>query len=651
MNHFTRLISATLLCAALAFQGCSATKNLPKETLSSPVPMGQVGGDQTLFLPKNAFPSKPSQPPALSQAPANLHVTGQALGLKPMVWLYASPTSKALYASSAADFQNNIRQWETFLSKYHVPFKTITSPAQLESSTPGVLVLPSLVALSDKERLAIDQFRQAGGSVLSSWLTGVRDEQGTWLGFDFMNKVLNVDVLGDTEGEDAENYLLPFGNGAISHSVNAGQRIWLERIKGHYPLRLRSQQTAAVISDWSRTAIRQKPSATLVFNETPQLSGALSRSVHFGYSERLWVSADPKAIEALAHNALTWLLRQPDSHLSAWPYPYRGALSVVVDAPEVVDELDLAFASSVAQAGAKTSFYTLTSELAKSAATLKSIQAQGHELGYMADRFEGFDKQSADVQQKRLLTMQDELKTAGLTTGKSLGFHAPMESTDTTTRQLLNQLGFTHVVSANDTTEDRLPFTTPRSSASPLAQHPMVTLPRTLSDPEVLINEGDPAEGLKQALAEFDLSLHMGGLTLVRFQNQTLLNEEALMAIFSQYKQNTAHLWSATTADVAHWWLDHERLKVGLTAVKAGYQLTVTLSPGEPLTLPAAVIVNLPYPHDQLSLTALGHTMIDMKIQALDPWRTAVSMGALKPGSYRWLMQFTHALAPNAASK
>ncbi|MDD5481320.1 hypothetical protein, partial [Rhodoferax sp.] len=188
MNHFNRLISATLLCAALAIQGCSATKNLPKETLSSPVPMGQVVDDQTLFLPKNAFPSKPSQPPALSQAPANLHVTGQALGLKPMVWLYASPTSKTLYASSAADFQNNIRQWETFLSKYHVPFKTIASPAQLESSTPGVLVLPSLVALSDKERLAIGQFRQAGGSVLSSWLTGVRDEQGTWLGFDFMNK-------------------------------------------------------------------------------------------------------------------------------------------------------------------------------------------------------------------------------------------------------------------------------------------------------------------------------------------------------------------------------------------------------------------------------------------------------------------------------
>ena len=46
----------------------------------------------------------------------------------------------------------------------------------------GVLLLPSVVALSQADRDAIKKFRQRGGSILSTWLTGVRTENGDWVG-------------------------------------------------------------------------------------------------------------------------------------------------------------------------------------------------------------------------------------------------------------------------------------------------------------------------------------------------------------------------------------------------------------------------------------------------------------------------------------
>jgi hypothetical protein len=204
-----------------------------------------------------------------------------------MVWLYASPTSKTYYAASSIDFKDSLRLWEVFLKKYKIPYKVVLAVDKLEASAPGVLVLPSLIALSEREKLAIIKFRSQGGSVLSSWLTGVRDDKGHWQGFSFMRDSIGAMVLGDTEDEQEENFIMPHGDGAITHSLPAGQRVWFERVKGIYPLRLSGQQPAAQIMNWSRTTLRNKPGTTIVFGEQRQPSGVLSRSVTLGYPERL----------------------------------------------------------------------------------------------------------------------------------------------------------------------------------------------------------------------------------------------------------------------------------------------------------------------------------------------------------------------------
>lgn len=654
MNNRAGWVWGFVLCCVLVLQGCAAD-GVPK---AQPIGENQDGAvaktlNDDAFIPKGIFQNPGKKGPSTVAYDNQLSdvekssTLGRAAALTPTVWLYTSPSFKNFSEGTELDSGINTKVWETFLRKYQIPFKTITSPENLETSTPGILVLPSLVVLSEREKQAIVKFRGQGGSVLSTWLTGVRDERGDWLGFSFMKTGLNVDVVGDTQAEEEANFMMVYGDSPVLHSLLAGQRIWIERLKGVYPLRLQGQQAAAQIMDWSRLSIGEKLNTMIAFGEHRQSTGVLSRAVVLGYPERLWRSADPKAMEAIAHNALTWLARQPDVRLAAWPYPYSGALSIAVDAPDVVDDLDLLFAERVEELGGKVTFYPLSVNAVKSAPALKKLQEKGHELGYMADRYEGFEGQPSDKQATRINLMQQEFLQAGLSTGTTVGFNAPLQSLDKTTQSLLNQQGFTYYVAFMDATDGRLPVLISRATGVASTSEPLVMLPRTQSGPEDLMAEGDPDEGLKKYLAEFESASPMGGLQFVRFPNQTLLTDEQLDAIFGQMKTHAKRLWVAPNGAVARWWLERNRVSVQMDGANGALRLSVTVAGTAPLLLQPSVTVNLPYANDVLKLVPLGPQSATVTMVSLDPWRTAVSLGQLSPGTHRWQMQFERAANVN----
>ena len=654
MNIRAGWVWGFVLFCVLVLQGCAADGG------SKPQPVGETQDGTSVktlsddtFIPKGIFqkPGKKDPSPVvydnrLSDA-EKASTMGRAAALVPTVWLYTSPSFKKFSEGTELDSGVNAKVWETFLRKYQIPFKNINSPENLEASTPGILVLPSLVVLSEREKQAIIKFRGQGGSVLSTWLTGVRDESGDWVGFSFMKTGLNVDVVGDTQAEEEENFLMAYGDSPVIHSLLAGERTWIERLSGVYPLRLQGQQAAAQIMDWSRLSIGEKVNTVVAFGEHRQSTGVLSRAVVLGYPERLWRSADPKVMEAIAHNALTWLARQPNVRLAAWPHPYSSALSIAVDAPDVVDDLDLLFAERVEEIGGRVTFYPLTINAVKSANALKKLQEKGHELGYMADRYEGFEGQPSDKQASRLSLMQQEFRQAGLSTGGTIGINPPLQSQDKTTQSLLNEQGFTYYVAFMDATDGRLPVLIPRASGVASTTEPLVMLPRTQSGPEDLMAEGDPDEGLKKYLAEFESALPMGGLLFVRFPNQTLLTDEQLDLIFGQMKNHANRLWVAPNGAVARWWLERSRVGVQMDVTHGALRLSVTVAGTTPLAMQPSVTVNLPYANDILKLVPLGPQSATVNMVPLDPWRIAVSLGQLPPGTHRWQMQFERAANVN----
>jgi hypothetical protein len=217
-------------------------------------------------------------------------------------------------------------------------------------------------------------------------LTGVRNESGDWRGFEFMEEALGVRVAGNTEDGEDDNFMIVHGDNPVTHAIPAGTRVWLERVKAMLPLRLVGANYAAHIMDWSRTYSHEKKTGVITFDEQKQPGGKYSRSVSFGYPEQVWMSADPKMLEAIAHNALAWLFRQPDAYLSAWPHPYSSGMVLAVEGSEEVAEVDSDFAKRVESVGGKATYFVLSDNMAKSGPIIKRIQKRGHEIAYFGDK-------------------------------------------------------------------------------------------------------------------------------------------------------------------------------------------------------------------------------------------------------------------------
>ncbi len=631
------------------------------------------------FLPKSAFgkesaPKPAENKPTASQDSANKPAVSPPAVSQPLiskespvplaaeVLLYASPTTQVYFEAGELDASESRTAWETFLKKYKIPFKVLVNPSQLERSRSGVLILPSSVALSKKEQQAIVDFRARGGSVLASWLCGVRDEKGVWLGFGFMEAAFDVKVAGDTAADKDDNFLMPHGDSPISHYLPAGQRIWLERAKQWPTLRLAGRFAAAHIMDWSRTFAIQKTTSAITFDERDLDSGGTSRSVVLGYPERLWRTADPKHLEAIAHNALTWLRRLPSAYTAAWPAPYSSALLLAVDAAENIVEADLALAKYLEDIGARATFYTLGDNAAKSAANLKALQSRGHELALMGDKFAGFRGQAIATQAGRLDNMLARVKDAGLSLPTHPGFHAPTESYDKNTEALLRQRGFGHYIAFMDATDARLPFsvrstpglasgaasalTAATVTSTDLAKVDTIVLPRTQRGPEDATEEGDYDDGIKSFFAEISLVEKMAGLSVIRLPNQGLLTLDQMAEIVDELKTRRERTWMATAARIADWWRERERVAVRLDGAADAPVLTLEVLGTEPIKEAVTVWVNLPTSGQSLRLipiSTVGPAENMPTITSVDPWRAGVLVSGLAPGTYRWQVQFIKA--------
>jgi hypothetical protein len=454
-----------------------------------------------------------------------------------------------------------------------------------------------------------------------------------------MENSLDVKVVGNNEGEKDDSFLMPHGDNPVIHALPAGQRVWMEHAKDWYPLRLAGRNSAADIMDWSRTVTVGKPSSSMVFDERRQPSGNISRSVVLGYPERLWRSGDPKALEAIAHNSLMWLLRQPSAFVSNWPYPYASAFVMAVGAYEVVVDVDLLFAKMMEDAGGRATYYMLSENALKSSKVLQQIQARGHEVAYHGDRFEGLKDLPLAVQAKRMDTMVSEMKAAGFDIPTNAGFDPPMASYDQVTEKLLKDRGVGHILAFMGTTDARLPYFAPMDAGTPRPGNAMVILPRTQSGPEDLLDL-NPDTGLDTFLSELAVVEQMAGLSVASIPNQSLLTNEQQAEIFKYLKARQQRMWLATAGQVAEWWREHDRVSARLESAAPAPLLTITINGKDRLKKAAAVWVNLPESGNSLRLVARGNHEKSPRIASVDGWRAAVVLEGFAPGEYQWQVYF-----------
>jgi hypothetical protein len=551
------------------------------------------------------------------------------------VLIYASPTTTAYFAALGVDYQQNLAVWQDFLTRHDILFEVVKDVDVLVyHRSPDVLLLPSAVALNDAERNAIQLYRKRGGAVLATWLSGVRGPLGEWTGFGFMSGSLNTTVVGDTSADKDDVYINPYGDSPVTHQLPAGLRIWTARSEGWYPLRLAGVNSAASIVDWSRNVSSSRASSVISYNERVQANGLSSRAVVLGYPERTWLAADPVAMDAIAYDALSWVARRPAAYLGTWPAHHRSALLMALDESNGISANEDRYAKLAEKLAGHATYFVLTQQLADAHAQLKALQARGHEVAYLGDRFESYHGLQENEQQRRIEQMLGEIKDNALQ-GLHQGFHAPMEGYDQVTMKVLAAKRFRYMIGDPGVLESRLPaYATEGDTAG------LLVLPRTQSGPDDVLGEG---HDFKDFLAEFSLSERMGGLNVIRIPSASAMQSHQWEQFSVALRQRDKTMWVASGLEVADWWQERSRVRVSLDSSVTPAMLTVDVGGQVALQQPVTVMVNLPSLHAGLTLLPDdGERAIPVVIRR-DVWRADVVLGNLPPGSHHWFLRFDEA--------
>ncbi len=628
---------ATGVLAALVAAGCAGT-GVVKSSASAPATGAMNPTDPAYFLPAAAFDAEGKRIGAPStQAPAPSPGLA-ALPFRPQVLLYLSPASRGFYKRGGVNPAINQLMWERFLAKYEIPYRVIDDLAKLAPTDSGVLVLPGNAALGDDERQAIVDFRARGGSLFASWLLGTHDASGAWRGFDWMESLLGIGVIGSTAADEEDRYINPYGDAPVIHALPAGSRIWTERAAGWWPLRVSGRNEAAQIRTWSRTMDKPKPQVVAAFDEATTATGATSRMVYFGWPERLWMAADPAKHEGLLYDSLSWLLRQPSAWVANWPQARQSAWVTAVYMADIFNDNDLPFADRLAARDMKATYFILGFEIDKSAETLKALQKRGHEMAYEGDEYTGFKDVPIAEQTARMDKMRQDIAASGLVIREPAGFYPPMDDVDDNTFAAAARQPFAYMPTWIQATDGCVPFLYAGAGAEGRAQ-PLVQFPRIVRGMEEMLEFFDEQEATAISLAEYDAAHRMGCVNLVRFANQSLITPEAQEQVLDAYTAHRDTIWAATGQQMAGWWLERARMKARISGTSNAPLLDVAVAGSAPVQQDATVLVNLPFAGAAMSLEPVNGAPALAPV-AKDPLRAMINLKGIPAGEYRWRVTF-----------
>jgi peptidoglycan/xylan/chitin deacetylase (PgdA/CDA1 family) len=551
------------------------------------------------------------------------------------VYLYESEGTSAHFAKVGGNYETLLTPWRDYFAERKKSFKQLKTPGEIAKLKTGVIILPSALALSTVEKDAILAFRDKGGSVLATWATGTRNEQGDWVGWDFLER-LGATVLAEMPNDSDSRQLVLTGESPLSYSHPAGQRLWMVKTSEAL-LRLKGEAAVGRFMNWARIADdAKKAEGAVVYSEAKTTA---SRAVVLAFSESAWESR-PFAAHILLDDTLKWLLHEAVAVRASWPEGKRAAQVIEMDTEEGFENA-LNFAALMQASKLPATFYVLTSAAKGSPQALTTL-AKSFEIAYHGDVHDSFKELSPTLQQQRITTMQGDM-VALLPNNKNItGFRAPKEGYDANTELSLHRSGFKHHAVDPQRSEGRLPLFAKLPEVPP--EEDLIVLPRTQRDDMNLALHNMTVEQTSKALIDdFDEALGTGSLGWLSVHSQNFQPTSHLALAFPDYlthvKKNSGKVWMATGGKVSDWWRRREQFKLDSSFNGKRLDFSITVK-GESAINGASVIVMLPQkgllPH------VLG-TKVGMELPTvtlLDDYRALLVFSSLSPGNYGYQTTF-----------
>jgi len=560
---------------------------------------------------------------------------GKATKEKQVLLLVNDATARYL-AGVGGNYEAILKPWRNFFMQEKIPFKEITRLDAVRAPAASVLVLPSVIALSDADRKRLLAYRDAGGSVLVTSTLGARDASGAWRGYDWLKEFLGVTITGEIPREREERHLNLFGDLPFVQSYGVAERIWLG-MQGANPLRLQGGRAAGSITDWARSGGGTNAVAVAFDELGPDQHYA--RWVMLGFSEMTW-EFQRNASHRLLANAITWLQRTPVIYPATWPSPYRAAQIIEMDTEEGFTNATH-FSAMMDKINATATFYLLTEVARQHPNTVRTL-AKRHELGYHGDTHVSFAGQSEDVQSKRIATMQAHMREVLGDISKLTGFRAPTEGYDKTTEELLLKAGIRHHAADPNRANARTPLFFPNTKG--MQEQALVVLPRTQMDDINILPAAVEAKAIASMLkSDFDGVRQMGALGLLSVHSQNFALFSPLSAAFPEFLDHLRayrhDVWLAPAGEVANWWRERERLTYKVSKSANKLAIDVSISGSQPAAA-LSLIVNHPRGGTALQVRPEKSNTPLPAVRDIDGLRSAMVFENMRPGTYSYALTF-----------
>jgi peptidoglycan/xylan/chitin deacetylase (PgdA/CDA1 family) len=550
------------------------------------------------------------------------------------IYLLNSKNTRDYFNSTGGNYDLILDQWHYYFQAQEIKFHDIRDEDLKSSMKPGILVLPSSVALGAQELSAIDDFEHNGGSVLATWATGARNGAGEWVGYNFLSNQFGIKVSDEFPSQENDRFLVVFGDTPVTHTLPAGTRIWLGKIHEH-PLRVSGGNSfAGLFMDAVRTPKPDTANQAIVYTDDGH-----SRRVYFGFSENSW-QFEQQNIYELLNDVFDWLNHRPTAYLASWPTPFRSAQIIEMDTEQGFNNA-VKLADILDSSEFKGTFYSLTSVATKYPGVVKNIETH-HEIAFHGDVHTAFKGQSEDVQSKRIDAMRQELEPLVSAPSRLTGFRPPYELSDQKTESILFKKGYRHILSNSDGTQSMLPYI---SAASPNNfQSGLIVLPRTQRDDMNFLKEGGNAAVMtKEMNDDFDQAVKIGalGVLSVHSQNFEVDSPVALSTaeLLTHIKSSGNSAWVASSGSIDSWWRERAQIKSSLTGNLHRMLLNITIANGE-LKQSASIIVLNPVKGVPPTIRATKVSMSLPGLVLLDEYRTAIIINAMSAGDYSYYLSY-----------
>lgn len=462
---------------------------------------------------------------------------------------------------------DNVSTWEQFCRNIRAKFEVI-SDQDIETGKHmeyKLIILPTALALSDKQEVQLKRYIDNGGSVLATSGTGTLAIDGKWKGWRFFSEVFGMDFTKELTGKEQYKIHTLRGNLPVTAGVPTGYTLkiatWDRPIYSEI-LEPRAHQ----ISFWydfrgEDGLVREeiKKSAGMAYGTYGK-----GRFVWMGfeYNSVIGQQEDYIIFDKLLQNCFSWLTYQPTVSIKDWPAPYEAAVIFIPVLEEQIGNIN-ALLPLIKRNNFPADFF-MNPEIANTNPDAVKKAAGVGTIGAITDV--GFVESVKDTsnqlfdletQNEVLFNARETILNGG---GKEPTAFSPVYGFfNENTRQAMVSNGY-DILLTDSLTDRSVPVIDIRDET------PIITISKTARDDYTVIRDFGLTETDFQRYTyeeDIDRILFEGGLFVFKIHSQYQMQPQNVSVVEDvlKYAKNN-NMWIASIDDLKKWWIRRGKIEL-----------------------------------------------------------------------------------------